>query len=353
MYPINFAGQLTGGYSVISQKRKELMLKNKIINSPKSNGSSAVNSPKASPSYYLSSPTTPANSDLKSTSLSGLNRPQLIQSPNYIHMLPKSTMISTTTTNLNIQPSSYKQPYVESNINSHLEAYNNNNYPPHHKSAFVFNEKYRMNFTDPSVFNNSNNDQKVYDPNTNNITYNNIENMSHAVPVKSYEPPQPQAYGPHHQYAITRIPLSPKSNIRSNFFFQSNAAAKVGNTENGTKIMEPQPPQQPKIAKGPFSAIPNATNIKLVHNLVSATSNDGNSNNMIPHGMIFMHQNNKLTDMQIQNRYNDNNTNSTPYAYLNSNGNKQQQQAQVSITQQPHQNRTMSAAEPNRKLNPT
>jgi hypothetical protein len=355
VYPINFVGQFSGGYSIINQKRKELILKNKTngANSPKTvatNG--AVNSPKsANPSLNNQTPLTPTTpNDTNVTNkppmsnLSGLNRPQLLQSPNYVQMLPKSTVITTTTTNLNIQPSIYKQPYMEPNPpsmnhNDHhsenssgIGSHFNNTNAQQHKSAFVFNEKYRLNFTDPPTYGNNNHEQNL----------NDGKNYSEAqtVPFKPYDPPQAM---PQQQYSLTKIPLSPKSNLKSNYYFVP--------TPTSTKTQPDLEQQQQQYAiKRPFSAnlVPNATNIKF-GNLASPT----NPNN------VYLPNNYQNGGKLIE--QNRNNSNVT---FVNGNNNQQyqpppsqQQQQQIQISnahqQSQYHQRIMSADSSNRQMNPT
>lgn len=209
------------------------MTKNKNgLNSPKPptpNGQLITSPKSANNNGYLTSPT---SSDIQrqqqfnqnGTTFSGLNRPQLTQSPQTY--TPKST-----TTN--------------NNHNHHHNGTNGidapNGVPLHHKSAFVFNDKYRLNLTDPSYAN-------VNEQQQQQGTYDNLTQTAPAM----------------QQYTITRIPLSPKSNLRSNYYLlpNNNSAAQQVRNLDGSSVTE---------LRRPFSAnlVPNATNIKIGNTIMS------------------------------------------------------------------------------------
>jgi hypothetical protein len=261
VYPnvqLNGTGGAGVGYSLLNLKRKELIQNNRAKNSPTS-----FNCPKTN--SFLNSP---KNMNLNSTTPSptGLN----LNFMNHVNSRPSS---STANQNLNTPNSNMNQ--TTPNVVKQTDNNSNN-----HRSAFVFNEKYRIQYAEPTT-------PSSYDQE--HIQFINMNN--------NHQTTQQQ------QLNLTRIPLSPKSNLKSNYSYfvphskqysssSSSSQAQLTELENNTSII--------KKKSRPFSAgVPNATNINLPNYIPQQQQNQNQiiMNHHNPNSNANYRQNN-LNDYQ-------------------------------------------------------
>jgi hypothetical protein len=172
-----------GSYALLSQKKKEYQTKNQRLNSDRS-----VNSPKTTPINNLVSPSSqqPNNNnnnllDQQNTKVSNMDH---VNNNNFYNNIKYNEM-------------SYRE-YQASRLNNDLGTHQHDATTP--TTINIMNQnatKFRLNNTEPNLFRR----------NSNSSTSGGDENVSliNKKPIETY--------------TLTRIPLSPKSNLKANYYF--------------------------------------------------------------------------------------------------------------------------------------
>ena len=334
----------TGGYALLSQKRKEYLQRTKqngaIITSPKTTPMSPTSLIMPIPINTNNTTTTSNNNNSDQLqaqqqqqtqsihNLTNLNRAQLNSPLQFYSSSNTNSNKISSKTNTTVITTPINSPNLDSNFNSSIFNYNNLKYP---ESSY---RDYQAKLTNNDT--NSPNSGLSYS----NIINNNSTNMNKFKPNNT----DPNAYRHNetnppstnttdttqiNQYTFTRIPLSPKSTLlKTNVYYNTNEKQ----MSNSSNVNEGIPIKRPFTSNGlNLNTTTNTMPINTtINNNVSSNGDTGlyPSVNGIGVNVNGVNVNNQKTNVKFSYLNNTNNGNLSNPLQINGQSNQHQQQAQ-------------------------